>query len=406
MFYKRINNAGCWVPRNNLPKVWISFKYEKLQDLCFNCGVIGHEQRFCKEDKETPSRYGQRLSVPPAKEWSLILEERKRWQQRSRENTRSNPASNQNDFQNNDRTQQDALVVRKKEHVRREGVSFDGVGEERLQIGGMASASRRAQQQSRSVREISDYGPVNNLPFTNLRVHRGIPGFPGLSGFHLDTRTERRFGEYPWRPKAKEVGQEAHEVEDDSSDGIAVMRVGITDTNLLNSDGQDSELVTGRKGEREKGKIVGGSITRAETLVLGSISPNHNGYRWERERDRVVSKGKSKIWSERGGYEAENPRAESESPFLANQEEEEGQLPSGWTTDTPEVMSPATMLLYQELSPPLCHPRFPILDLSSEYPASNPPGQSFLQRKNQENLSGPLGGRWTLVKVLVTHLVV
>lgn len=139
-------STGCWVPRNNLPKVWISFKYEKLQDLCFNCGVIGHEQRFCKEDKETPSRYGQRLSVPPAKEWSLILEERKKWQQRSRENTRSNPASNQNDFQNNDRTQQDALVVRQKEHVRREGVSFDGVGEERLQMGGMASASRRAQQ--------------------------------------------------------------------------------------------------------------------------------------------------------------------------------------------------------------------------------------------------------------------
>ncbi|KAJ1392993.1 Zinc finger, CCHC-type [Sesbania bispinosa] len=43
--------TGCWVPRKSLPKLWILFRYEKLQALCFNCGIVGHEQRSCKENK-------------------------------------------------------------------------------------------------------------------------------------------------------------------------------------------------------------------------------------------------------------------------------------------------------------------------------------------------------------------
>ncbi|KAJ1384615.1 Zinc finger, CCHC-type [Sesbania bispinosa] len=77
--------TGCWVPRNELPKMWIFFKYEKLQALCFNCGVIGHEQRSCKENKVMSifnpklPRYGPATGVPPAKSITTLLLEQKSW---------------------------------------------------------------------------------------------------------------------------------------------------------------------------------------------------------------------------------------------------------------------------------------------------------------------------------------
>ena len=28
-------------------KVWVAFQYERLQGLCFNCGILGHELKTC-----------------------------------------------------------------------------------------------------------------------------------------------------------------------------------------------------------------------------------------------------------------------------------------------------------------------------------------------------------------------
>lgn len=81
-------SIGC---SKNLPKVWMTVKYEKLQDLCFNCGIIGYEQRSCKVPKEmslvdkNSLRYGMKLSVSPAKELNDIKEERARWKLRAQE---------------------------------------------------------------------------------------------------------------------------------------------------------------------------------------------------------------------------------------------------------------------------------------------------------------------------------
>lgn len=62
----------------------------------FQVWYHGHEQRGCKKEKEmsvldgTVQRYGPFLSVPPAKEIELIMEERDRWKQRSQAQAHSN----------------------------------------------------------------------------------------------------------------------------------------------------------------------------------------------------------------------------------------------------------------------------------------------------------------------------
>ncbi|KAJ1390599.1 reverse transcriptase [Sesbania bispinosa] len=77
--------TGCWIPRKELPKVWVFFKFERLQGLCL---VIGHEQRTCKADRmishvdQSLPRYGPSLGVPPAKEISVLIQEQQTWHSR------------------------------------------------------------------------------------------------------------------------------------------------------------------------------------------------------------------------------------------------------------------------------------------------------------------------------------
>lgn len=60
---------GCWLQRPEQERVWIYFKYERLQGLCYSCGNFGHESKHCSiprvmapYDKSTP-KYGPFLNA-------------------------------------------------------------------------------------------------------------------------------------------------------------------------------------------------------------------------------------------------------------------------------------------------------------------------------------------------------
>ncbi|KAJ1424731.1 Zinc knuckle CX2CX4HX4C [Sesbania bispinosa] len=99
--------TGVWVPRRDLPKVWIFFKYEKLQSLCFNCGVIGHDQEACSKMKVMSPldcnipKFSAKLSVPPAKSILSIAQEQGSWKNKGNSPKPSNSRNLSHDPGNN-----------------------------------------------------------------------------------------------------------------------------------------------------------------------------------------------------------------------------------------------------------------------------------------------------------------
>lgn len=67
------------VPRKDFPDTWIWIHYEKLQDYCYSCGLLGHSKKDCRKrmamapwNPDRP-RYGPGLGVPPLKPVSSII---------------------------------------------------------------------------------------------------------------------------------------------------------------------------------------------------------------------------------------------------------------------------------------------------------------------------------------------
>lgn len=137
-------------------------------------------------------------------------------------------------------------------------------------------------------------GPVFNLPFSNLRLKQGIPGFLGRASFRLDDESERRFGEFPWRPREREE----EEGEQGKGDEVMMRTEGrglyTAETNIGRGVEVRREKETRGREERGKEKIEGANRGGPVNLVIADgigvekklerVAEREDGVQWEGKR--------------------------------------------------------------------------------------------------------------------------
>lgn len=57
--------TGCWIPRSNLPNLWVNYRYERIQSLCFKCGILGHDQNYCSKPTAMSQFYPEEPKYSP-----------------------------------------------------------------------------------------------------------------------------------------------------------------------------------------------------------------------------------------------------------------------------------------------------------------------------------------------------
>ncbi|KAI9127255.1 hypothetical protein K1719_001814 [Acacia pycnantha] len=73
------SRRGFWIPRKEKEPAWVVVKYERLQNFCYVCGRLGHDDRRCSEGlnrklgEGAVKEYGSWLSVPAVKTFEGAL---------------------------------------------------------------------------------------------------------------------------------------------------------------------------------------------------------------------------------------------------------------------------------------------------------------------------------------------
>lgn len=277
-------STGCWIPRQNLPNTWVQFKYEKLQDMCFKCGVIGHEQRSCKKEKErsvidnTVQRYGSLLSVPPAKDFELIREERNRWKERVATKAQDNNDPNRGAARAEDSGFSQALTIQTQEEQgnRVESPASEGARAEGDLPREWVSVTPEGSPSPswRLLRETCSVSPFVSLPFSNLRMQAESPGFQYEIG-------EKRFGEFPLRPNSIGAEGSCHREEEGRGNKPTEQQVAGSDTLTKDIARREKERKDREERKEEslgwQEKIDFDNFLRAEKMgtVLGVLQGRH-----------------------------------------------------------------------------------------------------------------------------------
>lgn len=185
-------STGCWIPRKNMSRIWAFIKYERLQDLCYNCGIIGHEQKNCKKEKamsllcEKAQRYSARVGVAPAKPRKMIVAELESRRKSSKERSSHEAEGSQTESEH--KKDEVREITEEERNFNRERYEY----EVRLEAGeGGGSLPSGGEEECQAEPEVEG-DVVSTITADAIQTYK-VPEFPVISNLRLQQIPELPF---------------------------------------------------------------------------------------------------------------------------------------------------------------------------------------------------------------------